>query len=117
VLRLGVPDVTAGVIRAPAQRTDGKVVGGGLPIGTRFQIDPNVNVFALNIPNQDKILAYAAQRYGMIVVDTSGAVNLYGEDPLTMLANPWPTLFGDQSAGVILRQFPWNLLRALPPTK
>ncbi|MDX6665215.1 MAG: hypothetical protein QOG68_1421 [Solirubrobacteraceae bacterium] len=115
-LRMGMPEVTAGVIRAPANRTDGRVVGGGLPMGTRFQLDPSVNVWALNVPNQVKIIAYAAQRYGMIVGDTSGAVSLYGEDPLTMPLDPWSVLFSALSPGYLMRQFPWDKLRALPPT-
>ncbi|MCW2992388.1 MAG: hypothetical protein JWM73_2982 [Solirubrobacterales bacterium] len=115
VLRMGVPEVTAGVIRAPANRTDGRA-SGGIPMGTRFQLDPRVNVWTLNVPNQVKIIAYAAQRYGMIVGDSSGAVALYGEDPLTTLADPWRGLLSNLSPGYLMRQFPWDKLRALPPT-
>lgn len=113
-LSIGLPEIRSWAVTSPALRTDGKFPG-GIPIGTRFQIDPNINVFALNIPNQAKILAYAAQRYGIIVSDTAGAVTFWGEDPLTMPSNPWPNLI-NQYPDSWLKAFPWDKLRALPPT-
>lgn len=114
-LKIGIPEIKAGVIRAPATRTDGHFTG-GIPMGTRFQVDPSINVFALNIPFATKIVAYAAQRYGIIVGDTSGSVNMYAEDPLTMTVDPWPSLWGNISPGAVMAAFPWDKLRALPPT-
>jgi hypothetical protein len=113
-ISIGIPEVRTWNVTSPALRTDGKAPG-GIPMGTRFQIDPSINVFALNIPNQAKIVAYAAQRYGMIVSDTAGAVTLWGEDPLTMPTNPWPSLI-NQYPDSWLKQFPWDKLRALPAT-
>ncbi|MDX6665216.1 MAG: hypothetical protein QOG68_1422 [Solirubrobacteraceae bacterium] len=113
-LRIGVPQVAPWIIRAPATRTDGRYTG-GIPMGTRFQLDPSVNICDLDVPSQVKTIAYAAQRYGLIVGDSSGAVAFYGEDPLTMDSDPWPALFGGQTPSALLRQFPWDKLRALPP--
>jgi hypothetical protein len=115
VLRIGVPELAKGLIRAPANRTDGKIAGAPIAMGQRFRIDPSVNVFGLDIPNQTKILAYAAQRYGMIVADTSGAVSAYGEDPLAMPLDPWTALFGNVTTSGAMRAFPWDKLQALPP--
>ena len=58
------------------------------------------------------MLAHAAQRYGIVVRDTSPAVAFYAEDPTPTGANPWAAAL---SAGVpkLLRAFPWDHLQAL----
>ena len=113
VMRIGLPEVTAGAIRAPANRTDGRAAG-GIPMGTRFQLDPALDVWALDVPLATKIIAHAAQRYGMVVGDSSGAVTLYAEDPATMTTDPWPALLGGQSPSQVMSRFPWERMRALP---
>ena len=113
VVALTVPEVTAGVVRAPATRTDGTIaLGGGIPMGTRFQLDPGADLSGLSPAAQ--IIARAAQRYGIVIRDHGGIVSFYGEDASTFAANPWPDIFGGgQSAAQALRGFPWHRLRAL----
>ncbi|MCW2992387.1 MAG: hypothetical protein JWM73_2981, partial [Solirubrobacterales bacterium] len=113
-LRMGIPQVTSYIIRAPANRTDGRAPG-GIPMGTRFQLDPALNLCELDLPSQVKTIASAAQRYGLIVGDSSGAVALYAEDPAALPSNPWPDLLEHQSPGALMRLFPWNRLRVVPP--
>jgi hypothetical protein len=116
VVSFSVPEVTAGTIVSPASRTDGNTIGAGIPEGTRFQLDPSLDIASLAIPAATKTVARAAQKYGMIVTDRSGVVSLAAEDPLTMTSNPWPFVFGWLGASQVMSAFPWSKLRALPPT-
>jgi hypothetical protein len=111
-LAIGVPN-TAPTFVAPAVRTDGKTLG-GIPIGTRFRLDPSLDVATLHLPRVAAIIARAAQRYGIYVRDTSGAVPFYAEDPADR-RNPWPALFRNLSPTVILASFPWRRLQVVAP--
>jgi hypothetical protein len=61
------------------------------------------------------VLAEAAQTYGLVVRDTSGAVTFYGEDPRSQPRNPYRRLIGPAyDNGHLyeqLAQFPWDRLR------
>jgi hypothetical protein len=115
-LALGVPRVTRGIPVAPANRTDGRFSGSNtIPEGTRFRLDPKLNLDALGLPRATLAIARAAQRYGMVVRDGSGAVSLYAEDPTPTGSNPYPQWFGGQSPSQLLARFPWDRLQALLP--
>jgi hypothetical protein len=99
----------------PAQRTDGGTFTRGItaiPEGTRFRLDPSLNIDSLHLPPLDRMLAQAAQRYGIVVRDKAGAVTFVGQAP-TSANNPWTAVFGRQYVGNILHQFPWSHLEAL----
>lgn len=100
----------------PAQRTDGYTWTRGLaiPEGMRFRLDPHLKLAALHLPRIDQMLARAAQRYGIIVRDKSGAVTFYGQDPVTG-RNPWAAAFANQYPNTVLALFPWSHLQALRP--
>jgi hypothetical protein len=115
-LALGVPRVTRGVAVAPANRSDGRFSGSNtIPEGTRFRLDPSLNLDSLGLPPATLAIARAAQRYGMIVRDGSGAVSLYAEDPTPTGSNPYPSWFGGQSPAQVMQRFPWSRLEALAP--
>ena len=100
----------------PAQRTDGGAFTSDItpiPEGTRFRLDPTLDVASLNLPPIDRMLALAAQKYGIVVRDKAGAVAFYGQDPSMLATNPWPAAFGDQWANSVLALFPWSHLEAL----
>jgi hypothetical protein len=100
----------------PAQRTDGGSFTSGItpiPEGTRFRLDPSLNIDSLNLPPIDKMLAKAAQKYGIVVRDKAGAVVFYGQDPTTQASNPWPAEFNNQYPNNVLALFPWSHLQAL----
>ena len=83
----------------PAQRTDGSTFSSGItaiPEGTRFRLDPSFDVNSLRVPTIVKMLARAAQTYGIVVRDKAGSVALYGQDPKSLPTNPWPTAFDNQ---------------------
>ncbi len=100
----------------PAQRTDGGYFTPGItpiPEGTRFRLDPTLDVAALNLPPIDRMLAQAAQTYGMVVRDQAGAVAFYGQDPVNLPSDPWPAAFGNHYPNQVLALFPWSHLQAL----
>ena len=110
---MGVP-ITALRYVAPATYTDGKT-GGGIPIGTRFQLNPSIDVDSLHLSRTATIIARAAQKYGIVVRETSGAVTFYGQDPSNLPTNPWPGFLGGQSPTQALAGFPWASLRVVAP--
>jgi hypothetical protein len=113
-LALGVPLTTQGTVVAPANRSDGHYSGASaIPEGTRFRLDPSLNLDSLGLPPATLEIARAAQRYGMIVRDGSGSLSLYAEEPTS--SNPYPAWFGGSSPGKLLQGFPWSRLEALPP--
>jgi hypothetical protein len=120
-LAMAIPHAAAGVVAFPAQRSDGNEhAPGEVPEGTRFRLNPKIDVASLHVPPVVKILAEAAQRYGMIVRDQSGAVTLYAQDPTPLGRNPF---YGAQgmldglSPASVMRAFPWGDLEAVRPAK
>jgi hypothetical protein len=76
-LALGAP-VTGPSAVAPASSSDGRTYGGP-PEGTRFQLDPSLNLNTLHLSRFQLIVARALQRYGMYLRDTSGSVTVYAQ--------------------------------------
>jgi hypothetical protein len=116
-LAIGIPNVKAGSFVWPAQRTDGNSEHPtAIPEGTRFRLDPALDVNALGLPPAGRTIALAAQRYGIVVRDIAGAVTLYAEDPAPTHTNPYPSLFGNLYPNEVLARFPWSRLQvaALP---
>jgi hypothetical protein len=120
-LHLALPVARRGVWSLPARQTDGRSNDpGAIPLGARFRLDPRLDIEALHLPRVVATIARAAQRYGMIVVNTSGGVALRAEDPRG--PDPYPALFGYQPSYKLLALVPWNKLQLLPlhlraPTK
>jgi hypothetical protein len=111
-LALAVPRVEAGVVAFPAQRSDGRYEGpGAIPEGARFRLDPNLSLGALGLPPALRVIAVAAQRYGMIVRDGSSAVSLYAEDPTPTGSDPYPALFSGLKPYKFAALFPWDRLQ------
>ena len=120
-LAMAIPHAATGVVAFPAQRSDGNEHDSAeIPEGTRFRLNPKVDVARLAVPPVVKILAEAAQRYGMIVRDQSGAVSLYAQDPTPLGTNPYygaHGLFDGLSPASIMRAFPWSDLEVVRPAK
>jgi hypothetical protein len=127
-LSMALPDCKKSVWVYPAQRTDGgDLSADAIPEGTRFRIDPAVDITKLGLPPIGLVFARAAQDYGIIVNDKSlSAVGFRAEDPgpLTRAGqpNPYTKLFVDAAkkplaSYQILAKFPWAHLQQLaPPT-
>jgi hypothetical protein len=129
---VSIADATAGVINHamsleipnpaswndfsyPAQRSDGgNSSSSAIPEGTRFRLDPSVNVNSLNLSPLAKMIAKAAQTYGFIVTDQSGAVAVQAQSAAGASSDPWPALMAGVPSYQILANFPWGQLQALP---
>lgn len=109
------------IVSWPATRSDGSNPAGQpnrIPEGTRFRLDPSINVDALAIHPVAKTIAKAAQKYGFVVWDRAGAISLRMQNPKSYLAatgvNPYVSLFNGTPAYAILNGFPWGSLQFLP---
>lgn len=103
----------------PAQRSDGfSTDPSAVPEGTRLRLDPRVNVNSLNLTPFGKAVAKAAQKYGFIVADKAGSVNVSLENGAAEKArtgvDPWSKIFSDAPNYQQLKNFPWAKLQALP---
>lgn len=118
-LALAVPRVRSSVFSWPAQRTDGQVDGpAAIPHGTRFRLDPKLDLSKLGLPRVTRMLAEAAQRYGVVLRDKADAVTFYAEDPARYgIGDPYPSLYDSMSPSQITRRFPWAHLQALHPRR
>jgi hypothetical protein len=114
-LALELPQVAAGVWAWPAQRTDGTLTtADAIPYGARFRLDPSIDVDALDVPAATKVIARAAQRYGLVVREQTGwGVALGAEAPPVGGPDPYPELLGGYQPGQIMKAFPWRSLQLL----
>jgi hypothetical protein len=117
-LALAIPDTRAEWFTWPAQRTDGYIHSStAIPEGTRFRLDPRLDLSKLHMDRIVRLVAQAAQRYGIVVRDKGGAVAFYAEDPGPTGSNPYAGssgFFGGKYIDQLLReQFPWDRLQAL----
>jgi hypothetical protein len=113
-LALAIPHPRAKVWSWPATRTDGDSrAPNSLPEGARLRLDPTLNLKKLNLPPVTRMMAEAAQRYGIVIRDSAGVVAFYGEDPSTARSNPYPKLYGNQYPDQLLAKFPWRSLQVL----
>lgn len=111
----------ASIYSWPANRSDGlnpKKLPNRIPEGIRFRLDPRVDVDALPMSRAGKIIAKAAQKYGFIVWDKSGAIAIRAQNSVSYTAlgqpNPYPELFGGKPNYSVLQGFPWDKLQFLP---
>jgi len=116
-LAMSIPTTRGGVYAAPAERTDGwSTEPLSLPEGAHLRLEPGLNLAALHLPKVTLMIAEAAQRYGIVVVNQSANVAIYGQDPIPTGANPYTGPHGyyeGKSAQQILEAFPWSHLQLL----
>lgn len=114
-LALAIPD--PGVEHVwPAQRGDGfETRHGAIPEGTIFRLPPDLDLKALGLTPVGLAIAEAAQRYGMVVRDTSGCVSLYAEEAPEGATTPYATIFDEKMPSAVLAGFPWSDLVAIQP--
>jgi hypothetical protein len=105
----------------PANRSDGinpTNVPNRIPEGTRFRLNPAVDIDALPIHPIGKIIAKAGQKYGFVVWDKAGALTLRLQNPksytATGMVDPYPALFNGTPSYAILNNVPWDQLQFMP---
>lgn len=113
-LALGYPLTEARLFRSPAQRTDGRSDSiDALPEGVHLRIDPTLDLSSLDLPPFTLMLARAAQRYGIVLRDTSGVVDFYGQDPTPTGGEPFAPWLEGKKPWQLLARFPWDRLQVL----
>jgi hypothetical protein len=116
-LAMAIPNPHAGVYASPAKRTDGRSTEPlSLPEGARLRLDPNLDLAALHLPRLTLMIAEAAQRYGIVIRDTAGAVVFYAQDPTPTGTEPYAGTHGyyeGKSPRQFLASFPWSHLQLL----
>lgn len=119
-LALAIPEPAQSTdVSWPAQRSDGSATGpDAIPEGTRFRLDPRLKVGRLHLNPIAAMIARAAQRYGFVVTDRSGAVAVVTESGTATQAvtgtDPWHALLRGTPDYLIMKNFPWQHLQALP---
>jgi hypothetical protein len=112
-LAMNIPWAKPKTYSWPAQRTDGRSTDpNAIPEGARFRLDPMVDIDKLNLPPMTRMLAKAAQTYGMIVRDQTGhAISFFAENPGQSGTNPYTGpggFYGGSDANAVIRSFPWQ---------
>jgi hypothetical protein len=117
-LALALPFARPKTWSFPAQRTDGSSPDlAGIPEGARFRIDPTLDLNTLQMPPMTRMMAVAAQRYGIVVTDQTGwAVGFRAEDNTPTGSDPYygtGGLFGGLYPNDLLASFPWDHLQLM----
>lgn len=102
----------------PANRSDGRdPAADAIPLGSRLRLDPSVDVDALSMDPVGKAIAKAAQKYGFLVVDTSGAVSVIAQNGTPAEAetgtDPWTQVLGGTPTYEVLKGFPWDKVQLI----
>ena len=106
-LAINLPAPRAGMFAWPAQRTDGTGPPTALPEGARLRLDPTVDVSSLHLPKLTRMIALAAQRYGLVVRDqTHHGISLFGEVPTHAPGPAYRRYFRGRTPGAAAGQLP-----------
>jgi hypothetical protein len=118
-LAMSLRDVRAQTFFFPARRTDGESSDPlALPEGAHLRLDPSLDIASLHLPPLARMMAEAAQRYGIFIRDVAANVTFYAQDPINVGANPYlgPGGFFEGSyPQALLASFPWTSLELLAP--
>jgi hypothetical protein len=117
-LAIAVSQVKAGVYASPARRTDGTSTRPyALPEGAHLRLDPSLDLSTLALPPTTRIIAEAAQRFGIFVRDGAGVTHFFAQDPVNLGGDPYAGpdgFFEGHYPGELLASFPWEHLQLLP---
>jgi hypothetical protein len=117
-LSMSVPEVRAGFFSLPARRTDGSSFSpASLPEGAELRLPANLDLAKLDLPPLTRLIAQAAQRYGIFIRDRARTVCFYAQAPHSPSRNPYAGsngLLEGRTPLELLRSFPWRRLQLLP---
>lgn len=89
-----LPPASTSQAAMPMTRED----GGGLPMGARIQLDPELDLAALDLTPAGRVIARALQEYGAYLGDYAGATVLYGESSPAAL-RAWEGVLAPEDLG------------------
>jgi hypothetical protein len=111
-LSMAVTDTARGSWFFPAQRTDGSLTSpSAIPAGAHFRLDPSVDVDQLHLTPMVRMIAKAAQRYGIVVRDRTYGPNVFYTDGRPGEHTRADTLLEGKSPNQALKAFPWDKLQ------
>jgi hypothetical protein len=115
-LHFSMPDVGEGYV-CPATHDDGKEENPlALQEGTLMQLDPSLDVDALQLPRWQRTIAHALQRHGMYLRDGGGSLAIAAENTVNRDPDPWTPIFGEErKIARFSGDFPWDRMRILEP--
>jgi hypothetical protein len=76
----------------PALTTDANGVPGGVPNGTRLQLDPNLDLDSLGLGREARIVAEALQEYGAFVIERTSGFALYFQSNQNLPSDPYASM-------------------------
>lgn len=119
-LNIAIVRTQATVFSWPANRTDGNTANPDVLMeGQRMRLDPAFDVSTLPI-SAERTIAKAMQDYGLILTDTSGAVDLQAEDPRSYnlehgtTGDPYAAAFEGRASYAVLQEIPVSKFQVLP---
>ncbi|MGA2928731.1 MAG: hypothetical protein ABSG43_22630 [Solirubrobacteraceae bacterium] len=117
-LAIDLPAPRQGVFAWPAQRSDGTGGPDTIPEGAQLRLDPAVDLARLSLPPLTRMIAQAAQTYGIIVRDqTHDGISFYAQDAAQSggddLYYGAHGIFGGRTPTQLLAAFPWSDLQVL----
>jgi hypothetical protein len=111
-LSMAVTDTARGAWFFPAQRTDGSLrTPSAIPAGAHFRLDPSVDVDSLQLTPLVRMIAKAAQRYGIVVRDRTYGPNVFYTDGRPGEPSRADALLDGKAPNVALKAFPWEKLQ------
>jgi hypothetical protein len=117
-LALNIPAPREGVLATPAERSDGAGhLPDAIPEGAHLRINPHLNLSRIPMPPLTRLMAVAAQRYGLIVRDRAPGISLFIEDPDQYggrkLISGKHGIYHGLNPEELLARFPWRYLEVL----
>ena len=116
-LAMSIPEPRSGAFAFPAQRSDGiSSSPDAIPEGARLRLDPALDLDSIQMAPIVRMVAEAAQRYGIVLRDKSGSISIEAEDPTPTGTDPyWGTdgWFQGKSPATLMRAFPWEHLQIM----
>ena len=114
-LSMATPDTAKGRFVWPAQRTDGASTDAdALPHGARLRLDPSLDLSTIPMTPLVRMMAEAAQRYGIVLRDRSWSSTLFYTDAVRPgTADPFKAALAGKAPDKALQAFPWSRLQVL----
>ena len=87
-------------------------------MGTRIQLDPELDLDTLDLDDWERTIAVALQEYGMYLGDTAGGINVALLNAYSFQGNPYEGLLPEElitEGGLLLSAFPPDRFRVIKP--
>jgi hypothetical protein len=110
-LACAAPNDLIGPPESPATTGDGTGGRGAMPMGSRIQLDPSLDVSSLGLEPGEEMIARAFQIYGAYIVDSSSAFACHAQNSSTLGRVPYPASWLDG----ISRELVSRMRVVLPP--